>query len=65
MEESESEEVDPHLLHDLNPDDVSGLSDSDASGDTLMLPGGGPGDVGVRDTSFDSDDEDGGRVQPF
>ena len=65
MEESESEEVDPHLLHDLNPDDVSGLSDSDASGDTLMLPGGGPGDVGVRDTSFDSDEEDGGRVQPF
>ena len=73
--ESESEEVDPHLLHDRNPDDVSGFWDSDEdSADTLMLPGGGPGDDGVRvatnlpaemptdpihDTSSDSDDEDG------
>eukprot|EP00435_Cladocopium_sp_Y103_P039375 s919_g10.t1 len=47
MEESESEEVDPHLIHDRDPDDVSGF-DSDDSADTLMLPGGGPGDDGVR-----------------
>ena len=43
MEESESQEHDPYLHHDRNPDDVSGFF-SDDSSDTLMLPGGGPGD---------------------
>ena len=38
--ESESEEcVDPALIHDRNPDDVSDFSTTDESGTTLVLPG--------------------------